>query len=1548
MPKTSGNAEYIENLLPQDKLREIYERWTPEAKQPAFNNGDFYIEHGFSCNFLADFLAEELNWATENRNFPIEISEQGKWNLLFTLESLSLVHGSNVLAWRTNENGVEPRVLCSPWRSGQPQNYYDAISNPATAENIGVLEGHDAPVYPRKIDSGAEINSETVKENICESSEKASGIDERVNMMNSFAPARGYRSSSKTWGGIITMLSPFESGAGHLSSSPFVKDIKYSDKAFLDAAAKFVSKRKKTAELYAAMESALAEYVESLENPPQKPQDGDLPGLIKFREAWNSQKYAGLFKFLDADLWKNFDYIMQTYRVQDDSGSNIGNTLSDPQSKPYDKVEDSGGSFCDVNPSRGTPKYSLVGQPLGQNQTEKLVWNVLNQRINSTKLDVAIRTLSDLDRQREDLEAEFSALDDICSNRAGVGDYERLRREYGLKINGREPTQTFFSPDTVIPLDAGNCEVDIDENRVDKTISEALGKTEEQIKNLKTSAFSKSEQDEHLRGLCLALHTLVCVGTDLMEGREVLSDWSPDIYSTMIKQTMSAALTSDKDPLAWSKLREGFKFARNGRDIFNEDKLSMLSEWSTAENMLPTANQIPYTDACDGMSMRLLMLHGLKGTPMRNGRGLGNMRSAFPPRLLKWRMRNTFKEEAANLGRILTSGPEGALMSKYLSGSNQDVREARKKLVFFVTSFCDSFAKAAANSELNNWNREDVRELWSRADEAASRKLLLKRASAAWQLDGTGLCVKMGASRPLYPLLSDYRRDSRPLLDLLDFAYSSEKLPLYAELGLIDPRVYMRQARLSAPAYYGDLIDANSQYMPLLQIPRMPIDPATGRTIYDVNAGNSDLLLFLREAAAMRTPGVLGSFEFGDLGNDIVIPSGMELFTNNFKKGYLSRKGAVITDNLIRVGMAGENAALGTRAFCGDLGQNVNRHGFDKLTMLNKSDYELGGVEFKQATPAEFNAEFQWGYCSNQVYLHHIYTKKEEVLKYSPLNLDYAFITSFAPFRRFNNENLLFYTSKDGFLSNRSGSVDSLMFRGEENSFCGWNDAFGMYSVSYAKRPAAEPGPLLAKCINERLRGKFSDKMNALASEAGAERYVAARSGVDGLSWNWESARMRCLTENICWDISEKEQSDNPSDSKLIMSATGMNPLMAWNGLMSDKEIINPKTLEYAFRRLYYGEPALAAFRDVEGRYIDILDNISGKHRRKLGVWGAWQHEFLKSTAFLERRWDTTFKDNEDEMSLYPRDYCVSKEMKGFFTGAGQWGLLSSKCFNPSDEELKKALPRSPYRTGESYDDAGLLRAANGTPFGEQSEEAAKKAGVFLPQYKFGMEKLRIDSSYGEFAEWYRNERNSKEFAAYAPLTYFNFFQPQKLRNPSVLLNISNMVLKGYGVVPLKSDGSRCLYPSGAPDFEHAALLAESNGMSLGAGVKNTPENLEKLTHSAKQNALLQLTNRLNALKDNSMYMNITKESTPMLYEIYHDEVLSSVVRKSAADLEKMPDYFPDKAEKDVMLKCLMAGARELTGQTLSEPDNETKTIDMSGVSQEPPSWVYNEGEIRS
>ena len=190
----------------------------------------------------------------------------------------------------------------------------------------------------------------------------------------------------------------------------------------------------------------------------------------------------------------------------------------------------------------------------------------------------------------------------------------------------------------------------------------------------------------------------------------------------------------------FSKIREGVKFSRYGKDRRFRQRYYHFGEWSQLEQMTPSPGFRPFVERADGLSLRQLIRHGISGTPLQNGLTRDNSRYILAPRIAKWRLRSTLIE-AAKIIRDKAAGDKASLLTVHVDDPSK-LPAAREAVLEFVLSFCDAFAKEAHRSKMDLFNDTGTREILDRMDTPEARLAMLKTASGSWGLSGTGLYLK--------------------------------------------------------------------------------------------------------------------------------------------------------------------------------------------------------------------------------------------------------------------------------------------------------------------------------------------------------------------------------------------------------------------------------------------------------------------------------------------------------------------------------------------------------------------------------------------------------------------------------------------------------------------------------------------------------------------------------------------------------------------------------------------------------------------------------------
>ena len=1027
---------YVSDILPEEIFRGICMRWIPElstVKVP----GTLFLEHGYDLRSILEFLASELVWGTENNGYDIRnIPEQRKWNLLYTLESLSLCHASNVLTWSVCSEGVRPQLETTPWRTGPEKNWYDYDIEPTDSYNLNEkLDPLKIPVYPIPMDAPSRyfihkdraIVGTVMGDALC----TATGLTERMSVFGEHLPVRPFNDSGiGKWGGMPTFISPFESDTPPLSSSPVISKIQYPEEKVKTAAAMFVAKKEEIREIYGYMMDSLAAYIDE-QSAPEVP----VPHFGKDERDVTPERcrrFAAFFRFTEMDMWKNFDYIMKTYRIQSESqysikAANKGQENSFARIDISDSPPKAGQLLLGQGPGNGLPADDLDcgGDPMytefpperESKETSEdnvaydgfaapVIWKKFNIRKKAMVRSLAVKTLCDLKRQYEDIMVEISALEE-CIKRGSFADFDNIRSEKGLLMNSRTPTQKFFCVECFVPLKASEVAVTFNEDVLGQAAREMIKAGKQKADELVRSAFSKKEQEDHLRGIAMALHSLICLAVDAAEGRNVLKDWSADIYSTIQEHSVNdAMLPRDRNsaefkeilrrhgklakfisPVDFSKIREGVKFSRYGKDIGGSDSgITTFGEWSQLEQMTPSPGFRPFVERADGLSLRQLIRHGISGTPLQNGLTRDNSRYILAPRIAKWRLRSTLIE-AAKIIRDKAAGDKASLLTVHVDDPSK-LPAAREAVLEFVLSFCDAFAKEAHRSKMDLFNDTGTREILDRMDTPEARLAMLKTASGSWGLSGTGLYLKEkqppADDRSFFEKAAKFAGeeiDNNKSEKLSDFlintlsvmSYAKEfiNVPRVVRLGLLDPvRYYSRLSGLNhteaqyiplnmegvakgdftnaASMIFGNMLRENSQYMPLLKVLEYPKDPFSGTYIYNVNLENRDI---------MHTDSYIKLFGLRGLtkgkGTDLLcydpadvrrLPMGAEKW--GWQNSSVMSDFSTAVDNMMRMAWHGNEALMASRTFRDVISRGVM--GYEAMYGTDRTQWPAG-------TPAASN-----------------------------------------------------------------------------------------------------------------------------------------------------------------------------------------------------------------------------------------------------------------------------------------------------------------------------------------------------------------------------------------------------------------------------------------------------------------------------------------------------------------------------------------------------------------------------------------------------------------
>ena len=363
---TSYNAPegLITDALPPELLKEICSRWIPDFDKYFKDdpNGEVVIEHGVDIKKLAGDMFSELLLAAEipASQYALEnkVNLQDLWNLIYTLESMSCASASNVVSWNPVSDGVKPGLLFTPWRNGQENTVFDEKIDAQFTEGAG---GKSYQQYVNEInDLNAAADPEQEARNITRGILKdilaASAMDEPSNLYEETFPARLKKDikGTKRWGGVMTLASPFESDTPTFSGSPLVKSVKYTDEAFKAAALNFLSHETDILDLYTVIMHDMAQFIEEQRNPDYLDKYEGNRRNIQKNLIEDVPRYSSFYKFVDADLWKPFDYIMRDFRMGDDSDFLLGRLPAEMTGVPDTKPSLYAKNYFDI--SRGEPR----------------------------------------------------------------------------------------------------------------------------------------------------------------------------------------------------------------------------------------------------------------------------------------------------------------------------------------------------------------------------------------------------------------------------------------------------------------------------------------------------------------------------------------------------------------------------------------------------------------------------------------------------------------------------------------------------------------------------------------------------------------------------------------------------------------------------------------------------------------------------------------------------------------------------------------------------------------------------------------------------------------------------------------------------------------------------------------------------------------------------------------------------------------------------------------------------------------------------------------
>lgn len=1722
-PFIRGN---IADVLPESILRGIFERWVPEMKgvDMVREGGKVFLEHGWESGYIADFLANELIWATENSGNGVSVSQQRKWNLLYTIECLSLCHVSSVLTWTASGDGVVPQTETVPWRKGPARSWYDLDIEPVGPENLHEkLDPFKKPLYPVYTDAPSRYHlpddPDLVGLAMSESLAKSSALTERLSMFGDQLPVRPFNDRGiGKWGGIPTFATPFEADAPSLSDSPLISKISYRPECVKAAISAFASKRKEIEEMYAFMMDSMASFVKETADPPHMPEDGSYESederirqLVDFRKAEKCRRFASFYRFADMDLWKNFDYIMKTYRIQDESQYTL----------PSDNTGQEG-SFAEINQSESQPKTGyrkikingqlsrdlketsvVSGAEVLDDMIEERITVCENDRNYDTKAapviwksfgeqkriiirDLAIKTLCDLRRQYGDMKAELEAAEDCVSRKAwSLDEFEEARLDAGIRLNSRIPTQRFMKVDVLVPLMASDVAISFNRDEMSRAVSKMLDCGLRRALEIPKSDFSVKEQEDHLRGAALSLHTMVCMAVDAIEGRSVLEDWAADIYSSIQEHTMNDALlprekdsAAMKDLLAdrrkmknhrfvnFSKVREAVKTDRYGGK-YSKDGITTFGEWNQIEQMVPSPNFRPFVERADGLSFRDLIKFGLSGTPLQNGLTRDNARYVMAPRITKWRLRSSLKDLAEKVRQETVGGDTGQLMAH--TGDSQKLNDARKGILEFILSFCDDFAKNAHKTKMDVFNDPETGEALDSAKNLNVRQKLLKTASETWLLSGSGLYVRgrtpHTADMSLFRNARGYvsgdideegclkkntavsggipdPESSLSRLALLSYSKDLTSLPGAVRLGLFPAdaflagnlaavekmflssggsSVYFFKGGIS-PGFltglYGNMMKGNSQYMPLLRSLAPARNPLTGTWNYNPRADQRDLNriffytdMFDRRSAAEFPPRLITSMF-------TALPTGLE------KCAFVSgqRLYEVSVDNLMRLAWNGDDAIRGARAFhdtarrevmgfwdsCSQLTVNPYHHRqtggirkFINTPLFRKGIMDRGrpvtgsdsrtavfnewslkkthALFMKVPTVGEEKLEYDAAYTIAP-WTRDLYIEKQRILKYSPLNPDYLFTVSYAPIRRSNTRLLVNQQGREncpdhfGMSTYGYGRGMDAIRRNEINPvFRLTNSGQKEYDGGfYEGERVILPSDILAEEAVRTINAdrNFIDKYADIRSIIGKE-CIIARSGNNREDRSMESARMRCLMQDIGWTV-KRMRDRNAELPKTVMSAAAMDPLFRTGEpevvCSRLSESVREAELGSLMRKALWGEDFCNIRRHLataNRKFYERQTDPSGG-QTGLSARYAYQYELLRNMEFLKLRYEAgaavmmqpKFDPSRPDLQclLYDgNDMRLPGPQWRHQVKDAQWDSLDALQQNPASLSVKGILRDYfrdiPYRDWTGFDGTNLLRTLAFGAGRVLSDENRKNTMLVYPgspeypKYSYGMEFYRSNIPYGEFIGW--------AYDAFDPDRYNMIFHIErflgKVSNKNSGLAKRTAAARdffsnyrpdsnGYGIRGME----QTIY--GTEGFTRETdriMFKDDKGSHLftpGEFRKVRPELEEKLADTFRRTAKEKYASALKSLEP--MEGAITKEKVPVLWEAMQSDLVRGLFLADIKRKETRRDYYPSMDEISVLGRAFEKGLRACCVQMGARTSENNNVPSIRVLTDTPPSWI--------
>lgn len=1718
-PFIRGN---VTDVLPESTLRGIFERWVPEMTGVDLvrEGGRVFLEHGWESGYIADFLANELIWATENSGTGITVSQQRKWNLLYTIECLSLCHVSSVLTWTASANGVIPQTETVPWRKGPPRSWYDMDIEPVSPGNLHEkLDPSQTPLYPRYTDAPSRYHLPAAPDLVglamSESLAQSSSLTERLSMFGDQLPVRPFndRGTGK-WGGIPTFASPFEADAPSLSDSPLISEIRYRPECVKAAISAFASKRKEIEEMYAFIMESMAAFVSETTDPPGMPTEGSykdederIRQLIDFRKAEKCRRFASFYRFADMDLWKNFDYIMKTYRVQDESQYTL----------PSDNTGQDG-SFAEINPSESLPKTGnrkiKINGHLSQNLRETpavsgaeilddtieesifvcekdknydtkaapVIWKSFGEQKRIVIRDLAIKTLCDLRRQYGDIRAELEAAEKCITKETwSLEEFEKERIEAGVRLNSRIPTQRFMKVDALVPLTASDVSVLFNREGMSGAVSKMLDRGLKSALEMPKSDFSVKEQEDHLRGAALSLHTMVCMAVDAIEGRSVLEDWAADIYSSIQEHTVNDALMprdknsavmkdllSDRRKMKnhrfinFSKVREAVKADRYG-EKYSKDGITTFGEWNQIEQMIPSPNFRPFIERADGLSFRELIKFGLSGTPLQNGLTRDNVRYVMAPRITKWRLRSSLKDLAEKV-RQETLGGDTLQLLAHIDNSRK-LNDARRGVLEFILSFCDDFAKNAHKTKMDVFNDPATGGALDTADDLNVRQKLLKTASETWLLSGAGLYVK--DKTPCTADMSLFRNargyvsgsideegilkknkavsagdpviaNSLSRLALCSYSRDLTSLPEAVRLGLFPADAflaenfasaeklllssgYLSESRVSSnflTEFCGNMMKGNSQYMPLLRSLAPARNPLTGTWNYNPRADQRDLNriffytdMFDRRSSAVFPPRLLTSMF-------TALPTGLE------KCAFISRQRLyeVSVDNLMRLAWNGDDAIRGARAFhdiarrevmgfwdsCSQMTLNPYHHRhtggirkfintplFRKGIMhrgrpVNGNDSQIKifnewslkkthALFMKVPTVEEEKLEYDVAYTIAP-WTRDLYIEKQRILKYSPLNPDYLFTVSYAPIRRYNTGLLVQQQGRDscpdhfGMSSYGYGRGMDAVRRNEINPiFRLTNSGQKQYDGGfYEGERIMLPSDLLAE---EAVRTINADRdlieKYAKIKDITGRECIIARSGNNREDRSVESARMRCLMQDIGWTV-KRMRDRNAELPKTVMSAAAMDPLFR----MGEPEITCSRMSESAreaelgslMRKALWGEDFCNIRRHLATANRKFFEQLTtpGSGPGKMGARYAYQYELLRNMEFLKLRYEAgaaVMRQPKPDPArpdmqclLYDgNDMRLPGPQWRHLTKDTQWDYMDALQQNPASLSVKGILrdyfSSIDYKNWTGFDGTNLLRTLAFNADRVLSDTNRKNTLLVYPgspeypKYFHGMEFYRSNIPYGEFMGW--------AYGAFDPDRYNMIFHIERFMG-----KVSN---KNSGLAK-KTSAARDFYLNYKPDSggygirgmeqtiygtegftreTDRIMFKDDRGSHLYTPAEFRevrPELEERLADTFRRTAGEKYISALKSLEP--MEGAITKEKVPVLWEALQSGPVRELFLADMERKEARRDYYPSMDEISVLGQAFETGLRACCTQIGARTSEKKQVSDVRILTETPPSWM--------